>query len=428
MDKNIPDEFFKALLKFHNHLRLARVPPLSKLTQALYSSPPLRHLWSAQKTASNTEKLIVSRNKVTIWAPKAELGIVSLLNTLVNEGHSMPVYEFTMWVDEVERNILNDSEAKALVSALVADILSEISIINESSRQLHNYQPWALTLNCALRENESTLDAAFAQDTQAWNSIVVGCRSTVEKKIACLGKPTGARFYYPVDKRRSKDNVEAMRSAEKNLDEFWRAVDGDMLGRQQKLTALCRLLSQDRAIHRTPEWVEPEKTSKQDPSDSIAVPLSEMCLDLERRTERTIDHASPAAKAARTKTRGTPTETAAPAEPEANANAPVTLPTFNLDARALKVFRTLFYTPSISATPGEVSWVDFLHAMVATGFRPEKLYGSVWQFSPSAQIAERSIQFHEPHPVGKLSYRVTRRIGRRLNRAYGWEGKMFVSK
>ena len=77
-------------------------------------------------------------------------------------------------------------------------------------------------------------------------------------------------------------------------------------------------------------------------------------------------------------------------------------------------------------SPGEIPWSDFLHAMSHTGFEIEKLYGSTWQFTPTKLDVERSIQFHEPHPVNKIPYRVARRHGRRLNRAYGWTGAMFV--
>jgi hypothetical protein len=104
-------------------------------------------------------------------------------------------------------------------------------------------------------------------------------------------------------------------------------------------------------------------------------------------------------------------------------------PTFAVNARALKAFKTIFFTPSISATPGEVPWTDFLHAMASVGFAPEKLYGSVWHFSPASSGLKRSINFHEPHKdgkaTGKIPYCVARGIGRRLNRAYGWEGSSF---
>jgi hypothetical protein len=105
------------------------------------------------------------------------------------------------------------------------------------------------------------------------------------------------------------------------------------------------------------------------------------------------------------------------------------MPYYPVDARAPKVFRTLFYTPSITATPGEIKWPDFLHAMASVGFAPEKLYGSVWHFRPTTLGLDRSIKFHEPHKEGKgadkIPYCTARGIGRRLNRAYGWEGSMF---
>lgn len=86
----------------------------------------------------------------------------------------------------------------------------------------------------------------------------------------------------------------------------------------------------------------------------------------------------------------------------------------------LKVMKTLFYDLASNANPGEVSWTDFLRAMISTGFQLEKLYGSVWQCSPTRLDVERSIQFHEPHPVAKIPFRNARRIGRRLNKQGLW--------
>jgi hypothetical protein len=103
-------------------------------------------------------------------------------------------------------------------------------------------------------------------------------------------------------------------------------------------------------------------------------------------------------------------------------------PTFSVDSRALKVFRTLFFHPAITSTPGEVSWNDFLHAMTSTGFRAEKLYGSIWRFQPSQLDVEHGIQVHEPHPVRKIPFTTARRIGRRLAKVYGWVGDMFNLK
>jgi hypothetical protein len=102
--------------------------------------------------------------------------------------------------------------------------------------------------------------------------------------------------------------------------------------------------------------------------------------------------------------------------------------TFAVDDRALKTFRMLFFIPSTTNTPGEVSWTDFLHAMISVGFSATKMYGSAWQLQPSNLDVKCSIHFHEPHPSGKIPFRVARRHGRCLQRTYGWEASSFVSK
>lgn len=58
-------------------------------------------------------------------------------------------------------------------------------------------------------------------------------------------------------------------------------------------------------------------------------------------------------------------------------------PTFKVDKAMLKVFNTLFFSPGQSGTPGEIPWIDFLRAMATTGFAAQKLYGSIWQFTPT---------------------------------------------
>lgn len=161
--------------------------------------------------------------------------------------------------------------------------------------------------------------------------------------------------------------------------------------------------------------------------DVIIKPLSEVYFDLERRTEQTVSRAEIShQEKSKQKTRGTAVPESAPDLENVDTATVDSQPTFPVDARALKVFKTLFYTPSPGSTPGEISWIDFVYALGTTGFRAEKLYGSVWQFSPTKLDVERAIQFHEPHPEKKIAFFTARRHGRRLNRAYGWHGGMFV--
>ncbi|KAF2454150.1 hypothetical protein BDY21DRAFT_264540, partial [Lineolata rhizophorae] len=99
--------------------------------------------------------------------------------------------------------------------------------------------------------------------------------------------------------------------------------------------------------------------------------------------------------------------------------------TFEVDERTLKVVSALFYMPSTKTRPGAVTFADFLHLMSTVGFEAEKLYGSAWVFVPKGLDLHRNIQFHEPHPVSKLPFKIARRWGRRLRNAYGWHGGMF---
>ncbi|KAF5245199.1 hypothetical protein FAUST_1854 [Fusarium austroamericanum] len=176
-----------------------------------------------------------------------------------------------------------------------------------------------------------------------------------------------------------------------------------------------------------------QKKKKGQPSTNTDVsylirPVSNLFLDeSEQATEKTV----PSKRKAKIKTKGEPAKTENVVTPPVEAPEPEVVdkqPTFPVDARALKVFRALFYNPEITSSPGEIAWHDFLHAMTSTGFQAEKLYGSVWQFRPSALDFDRGIHFHEPHPKGKIGYRIARRHGRRLERAYGWHGGMFVLK
>jgi len=100
--------------------------------------------------------------------------------------------------------------------------------------------------------------------------------------------------------------------------------------------------------------------------------------------------------------------------------------TFTVDKRAKKTFSVLSYTPSLNDTPGDTTWTDFVHAMLSTGFVVEKLYASIWHFTPPRSVPGESIQFHAPHAGDKIRYHVARLFGRRLHRAYGWSENMFV--
>ncbi|KAK4542981.1 hypothetical protein LTR36_005979 [Oleoguttula mirabilis] len=417
--------------------------PLEVLKRCTTASPPLRPYHVRVPSESDTSTKLLVMHKPGLKFDKIQSQFFWLIRTLWDNTEQLFLAGLTNVVDELERLMQTEPKAKEMVSSYIAGVLADLSVITEAIRQLEIYQPWAQTFEHYMAEKEEQIKNEYAATTKQWGHLIGIADGSNATKIAKLGDPSDRKFHYPVEKRRTKENVEAMQAAERNLDAFWAAVDQNLqarVGKDLDGTAVRRVLAQPRSMARTGDWVDPapvvgQGTRADGQVEVVTKPLSELYFDLERRTEATVGSGRSAGgggkgAAGKTKTRRAvtePTDQAARGQEEAPPSAlPDRQPTFTVDARALKVFRTLFHTPSVSATPGEVVWTDFLHAMASAGFLIEKLYGSVWAFQPTRLDVERGIQFHEPHPAPKMGYRVARRVGRRLERAYGWWGGMFV--
>lgn len=189
---------------------------------------------------------------------------------------------------------------------------------------------------------------------------------------------------------------------------------------------------------RTPEWTDKPVIAKAEgqrqvstlDADSLYKPMSTLYFGQPSTTERTGDTSAPDKPKTKTKTKGQPPQESLPATTDTGIEAVHPRPElYSVDARALKVFRTVFFNPAVTSSPGEVSWNDFVYAMTSTGmFAAKKLYGSIWQFSRMGGSDKSRTQFHEPHPRGKIPFVVARRHGRRLDRAFGWTGEKFMLK
>jgi hypothetical protein len=159
------------------------------------------------------------------------------------------------------------------------------------------------------------------------------------------------------------------------------------------------------------------------PMKEAKASVAEQQYELELRTQRTIGGDEKAKPKDKAKRRGIARAEAHPADATDAPNPDVQI--FTVNKRVYKVFMALFHSPLSPDRPGEIAWLDFLHAMAATGFMFEKLYGSVGQFTPTQLDVERAINFHEPHPEKKMPLRMARRYGGRLHRAYGWSAQSF---
>ncbi|KAJ5081186.1 hypothetical protein N7456_013424 [Penicillium angulare] len=426
--KDLPKEYSDALLRFRLYLDQAVKGPLGILKTACVASPPLRRLFAREPPLDPDSTRIVVVSKGGLKRTKVEHELLYLLSTLWDDGQNLFLASLPVVTDELERLIQSEKSAHELISPYIIGIIGDLSILSQCLNQLALYQPWARTLDNTRWKEEHNLKADYVKRTEPWGRIIgaIGDMSSFSK-AASLGVPSSGKFTYPFEKRRTRENVKALRKAENNLDMFWAAIDRIMIAKAGDLsgTAVHTLLSLPRTLQRTPEWIETEKPSsvnltkgKENGTDINAFykPFSQIYFDVPtKQTDIT-------QVKTKVKTRGKAQQQPAPvAEAQAleQPNPADSQPTFCVDARAHKVFRTIFFNPSTTSTPGEVPWNEFLHAMTSVGFAAIKLHGSTWQFEPTKLDVERNIQFHEPHPKGKLAFRVARNYGRRLNRAYG---------
>ncbi|KAF4989774.1 hypothetical protein FDECE_14598 [Fusarium decemcellulare] len=431
--KDLPQDFLEALLRFRHFLKQATNGPLGQLRMVVVASRPLRKFYTRAPPADPDSPRISIGSRAGMKMTETERNLIWLLRTLWEDGDSLSLARLPAVVDELERLIQSDQGAEDLISPYVAGVIGDLSIISQCMHQLEIYQPWAQTFETSFEDSRKEHEAYFDRKAEPWEKILEAFQEHLLEDAVKLGRPVTGRFTYPIQRRRNKENVNLLRQAEANLDVFWAEVDRVFYATtgQMEGSSVVKLLWQPRLLQRTPEWVQPEQAKKAVQPPPVEQPLSAFYHGVPDYLQEAMtgSRASTQPSKTKVKTRGMTnksSEVEDVAEDVANVALEDVQPTFKVDPRALKAFRTLFFNPAVTSSPGEVSWHDFLHAMSSTGFTAEKLYGSVWHFTPTRLDVEASIHFHEPHPRGKLSFTTTRRYGRRLYRTYGWTGDKFV--
>lgn len=422
-DSTVAKEYSDQLLQFQYSVQQMTKGPIQSLKQGVPASPPLRSFFIREPQEKITT-IIKVRTKNGVGKNNL-LWIFSVLW----DDEQLFLYGLSNLMDELDRLQNKDVTQKQNVSPWVADKISNLSILAESLRQLKLFQPWANGSKNKEFEMKAALSARFAESMSDLAKIISGA---TKLSVAEKGNPSSRFFYYPTDKRRTRQTVEDMRQAENRLDAFWNTVDQHFVNNAGGWSLSQALPEEHRELYRTPAWVEvveePGTASGSDHpalSDWSARPIS---LVTEHESHSPAPDPSTLPLRTKIKTRGVSRSQLAQTDPEQQSEhtEPDTQRRIVVGKRAFKVFSTLFYLPSQSDQPGEIPWLDFVQAMSSTGFVPEKLGGSVWQFTPTKLDVERSISFHEPHPHNKIPFLVGRRFGRRLFRAYGWTGDTFA--
>ncbi|KAH7308418.1 hypothetical protein B0I35DRAFT_441908 [Stachybotrys elegans] len=418
----------------------------SQLKQSVVASPPMRKFFVRTPPADPTSSKIHVRSKSGVKKDKSEGEVIWLLQTLWEDDHNLFLMRMPFVLDELERLLSNELRMKHLISTSIATQIGRLSTVGHCLRQLEMYQPWARGFQDALVSREGSLKEEFATITGPWVQLIKAMheRNPKLRQVAKMCEST-EKFEYPSTKRRTRETTGVMIQAERNLDQLWDSIDRllhEDAGGSEGM-AVKQALSRPRSMHRTVEWVEPKPVpnDQQKLIDSDAEllykPLSTLYFGHnEQNSGKLPDLSRDKITSTRTKAKKSTMMEAklketfvAASSTTSNPTAAIQFERIKVDARALKVFRVLFYNPAMTSTPGEISWKDFTYALTSTGkFTAEKLYGSVWQFSKIDGSDQSRIQFHEPHPHGKVSFVTARRHGRRLSRAYGWTGETFILK
>ncbi|RAK81302.1 uncharacterized protein BO72DRAFT_518830 [Aspergillus fijiensis CBS 313.89] len=407
--QSLPEEFLTALLRFRHDLGKAVHDPLKLLRMTFRPSPPFRRFFMRAPTSDSLSSQFKVEERPGVKPTAVEKKLLWVLGKAFDNGMVLVLAGVPLLMDELERLLDNEPGARGMITPFLAGVIGDLSILAH---------PWYRIV--------AGIDEALPV-------------TIVASRAVALGDPSGGKFAYPIDKRRTKEHVKTLRQAEARLDAFWEVIDRVIGDRVQGTVSQKVFPAQSRSLHRTPEWEEPSLRPQPQlaprpknegidlyPSFETVAPTPSKGLS----TSSADDNSTAQPPKIKVKTRGTARPVSTQEDHDAEAPPePIGAeiqPKFAVDARSLKVFRGLFHDPEVTATPGEMRWTDFLHATSSIGFASIKLYGSVWQFQPTDMNFDRSIQFHEPHPHGKLSYTAARRIGRRLTRAYGWHGDMFV--
>jgi hypothetical protein len=430
-EDDLPKELMEAFQNLRFHLNIAKTSIIQTLKVGVIPSPSIRKFCLREPQDPNTSMI-----RVAYLPPRQNHGVLRIMpffDILFNDEQLFLAGLHTV-TDEIERLIRSDKTVKVLISPFIASRLSSLSVVSECLHQLHLFQPWARKIEDGMDKTKNAeLMNNYQRTFGGWAPILAV--NFEGSHIYQYADPSGGKFNYPVQRRRNKQNVEILRKAEANLDAFWEAVDRHYKTNANEKTqydVFAHLLGGDRAVQRTAEWVEQDRSKKPLSKDEyVYQPFSSIFHDRTNQVPGNFNRASISAQPRKTKTRNIVPPANGDEQPEPHTTIPQEPPQperiFRVDKRAHEVFKVLFHSPNSPDLPGELPWSDFLHAMLTMGFSAEKAHGSAWNFFPKALDigVERSIQFHEPHPSNKIPFYWARRYGRRLARAYGWMGEMF---
>ncbi|KAI4122665.1 MAG: hypothetical protein LQ338_005681 [Usnochroma carphineum] len=421
-NQELPEDFSQALAHFEHLVEQLTKGPIGNWKVGMVASPPLRQHYVREPQDPHSTRIRVTTKDSS---RKKTDHLLWLLEVFLQEDQLF-LCGLENVCDELEREIRSNKASRERISPYIANLISELSVLGEIKRQIGLMTPGPRMIEVI---GEDDKKAEFSRKIKLFSEVYQALTS-MGNSLAATGAPL-SKFNYPSNRRRTLATTQMMQRAEKNLDAFWSQIDD----RCQKITGktvheMLDGILKDRPLQRTADWIESDSKPRYGEENSELDTTSSQlaALELQNRTEGTVITTPLAQEKHKPKTRGAPymplSTTAQDSNTSTSTKDGVTR-IFEVSKRGLKVFTTLFYTPTGEEPPGEIPWSEFLSAMASVGFSIKKLDGSAWIFAPVDDEWKQSIIFHEPHPGSKIPFQVARRFGRRLWRTYGWSSDNF---
>ncbi|KAF2163238.1 hypothetical protein M409DRAFT_26282 [Zasmidium cellare ATCC 36951] len=255
-------------------------------------------------------------------------------------------------LDDLERLLQSDHSTKALLTPLVAEVIGKVCVVQEAFRQLQADLPWYRAMAYVETDQPAPVKLFGGEDFDSYSSTLEVSMMTIGLYKMVL--PDTSNFTYPIAERYSDETIEALETAEINLDKFWSAFDQvfDEIDYSPKFNL-------ERNSFRTPAFDRAVRIMKR--WNGLIRHEDEMIFKIRQTDDDVVECAI-----------------------KSQRPPPIHKylgQTFAVDARALKVFHTIYWIPSDSTRPGDIEWKELVHAFEMTGIESEKLYGGLWHFT-----------------------------------------------
>ncbi|EMD00144.1 hypothetical protein BAUCODRAFT_145454 [Baudoinia panamericana UAMH 10762] len=382
--------------------------PLHRLLGGLPVSPRLRQYYPY-----GTEEDATPRKRWTFHSKNNDAAHrVDVIFHSITDEDLRATHQLHPLVQEAQYMLETEPGASELVDSWLMGHFSDLALLSELILSMKDLRPWNTAWRACVWDDadfEMDLGMIFALDRNLNDSIhnaVLGM-STLKLSDEC--------WRYPANKRASKANNEQMRRAETTLHKYWKQLGQEVLlkGGEDILEVFREHGLKSRKLYRTPKWKDPLILPPPPSAPTPRTVLQQRDINTPAPATPTKVFDTPKTKL-KVKTRGTPTalqdavkdDTSSDVEEEPSKP----LRTVKISKRHFRVFSALL--PASTAEEHqrtEVAWDELLRAMDSIGLKPEKLYGSVWSFTPSpikdGECEEgkvdvtRPIQFHEPKEV-----------------------------